>query len=285
MSLPVLQARFIHGTLLVFDSAGGRCLAGVGANYYRPWLFPLYTPRGQIVLREFPFDHPFHTGCFVAQHPVHAGKRVANFWAAPPPREARDEIFVNVGRIACDPEIRTEPHEEGVRITLKCVWRDPNDEPVLDEVRAFEIALAGDATVCDVTSHKIAAHGPVEFPATKFGGIGARLDPRLLPDAGGSVIADEGRRGDASIAHGRASRFVAFEGTPDGASRFGLCLIGADRALPWFVRDYGLVLCNPTWQEPIELAAGESCEIRLRLVAYDGALDAGRVEAWLFPGS
>lgn len=281
MSGPVLQARAVHGTFLVFDSAGGRWLAGVGANYYRPWLFPFYTPRGQIVLREFPFDHPFHNGCFVGQHPVRAGARTANFWAAPPPREARDEIFVDVGRIATDPDVRAEPHGEGMRITLKCIWRDANDQPVLDEIRTFEIALAADATVCDVTSRKLAAYGKIELPATKFGGIGVRIDPRLLPGAGGCIIADEGRRGDASIVHDLLSRFVAYEGAADAASRFGLCLIGRDRALAWFVRDYGLALLNPTWHQGIELAEGESWEMTLRLVAYDGALDARRVEGWL----
>lgn len=280
MSLSVLQARFIDGTLLVFDTASGRCLAGAGANHYRPWLFPLYTPRGQIVLREFPFDHPFHNGCFVAQHPVHAGARSANFWAAPPPRNAQDELFADVGRIATAPDMRAEPQGKGVRVTLQCVWRDADDRPVLDEARSFEFALAGDAVLCDVTSRKLAAYGPLEFPATKFGGIGVRIDPRLLPGAGGSVLADDGRRGDASIVHDRPSRFVACEGTADGTARFGLCLIGRDRALPWFVRDYGLALLNPTWRKGIALGAGECWEMTLRLIAYDGALDARRADGW-----
>jgi len=38
----------------------GRWLGGIGANYYRAWVYPLYTPRGLTVLQEFPFDHPFH---------------------------------------------------------------------------------------------------------------------------------------------------------------------------------------------------------------------------------
>ncbi len=275
-----LLTRTVDGTLLVFEKSIGRCLAGVGANFYRPWLYPLYTPGGQIVLREFPFDHPFHNGCFVGQHPVRVGARTANFWAAPPPREARDVLFVDVGRIATDPNMRAEPCGEGIRITLKCVWRDGNDTAVLDEARTFKIALAGDATVCDVTSRKVAAHGKVEFPASKFGGIGVRVDPRLLPGAGGCVIADKERRGDANVVHGHPSRFVAYEGTADGASRFGLCLIGENRALPWFARDYGLALWNPTWYKGFELAEGKAWEISLRLVAYDGTFDESRIERW-----
>ena len=275
-----LEVRTVSGSLLVFDTASGSCLAGVGANYYRPWLFPLYTPRGQVVLREFPFDHPFHNGCFVAQHPVRAGARTANFWAAPPPREANDEIFVDVGRIACDPDMRVEPVAEGVRVIQKCIWRDANDSPILDEARTLEFTLAGDAAVCDVTSRKVAAYGNLEFPATKYGGIGVRLDPRLLPAAGGCVLADGERRGGASVVHDTPSRFVAYESAGSRPRRFGLCLIGRDSALRWFVRDYGLALLNPTQYEGLALAAGEAWTTTLRLVAYDGALDATRVERW-----
>ena len=73
-------------THLAVHSGSGRCLGGVGANFCRNFVFPLYTPRGLTVLREFPFDHPFHNGLFVAQHPVRVAGRQGNLWAAPPLR-------------------------------------------------------------------------------------------------------------------------------------------------------------------------------------------------------
>ena len=57
-------------------------------------------------------------------------------------------------------------------------------------------------------------------------------------------------------------------------------LLAAER-LASFVRDYGFALLNPTQYEGITLAAGEAWETTLRLVAYDGALEAARVEGWL----
>lgn len=239
------ETRAIPGGLLVF--AGGRCLAGIGANWYRPWLYPLYTPAGAQVLREFPFDHPFHNGCFVGQHPVRAAGRETNFWAVPPAREPNDPLFAHVGRVEVT----------ALELPLvRCTWRDAQGEPVLDEERSFQFTIREDSVACEVASRKVAAYGDLEFPATKFGGIAVRVDAQLLPAAGARIV---GR-------HGEASRFVAYE---NGA--FGLALL-CDGSAPWFLRDYGLACFNPTWEAPRALPRGQSWETRLTLVAYDGAL-------------
>ena len=230
-----LQTREIPSGVLVFDD--GRCVAGIGWNAYRPWLYPLYTPAGRNVLQEFPFDHPFHNGCFVGQSPVLAGGRSSNFW----------DIFSNAGRVEVD----------SLEFPLmKCVWRDAKGEPVLDEERVFKLELRERGTVCEVTSRKIAAYADLDFPPSKFGGIGVRVDPQLLPVAGARIIGK----------HEERSSFVAYAN-----DRFGLALL-CDGVHPWFVRDYGLALYNPTWKTGLRLVKGESLETRLKLVAYDGEL-------------
>jgi hypothetical protein len=239
-----LETRPIPNGVLIF--AAGSCIAGIGRHWYRPWLFPLYTPAGQQVLQEFPFDHPFHNGCFVAQHPVRFNGREANFWAVPPQREPDDEVFANAGRVET---LSLQP-------VLRCVWRAADGAPVLDEERSFTFTVREKETLCEVVSRKTAAYAALEFPATKFGGICVRVEPRLLPVAGASII---GR-------HEAASKFVAYEN-----GRFGLALIG-DGAVPWFLRDYGLASFNPTWKKPLRLEKGATWETRLTLVAYDGEL-------------
>ena len=245
------EIREIPNGVLVF--ADGRCLAGVGRHYYRPWLYPLYTPNGQCVLQEFPFDHPFHNGCFVGQNPVRVGGRQANFWAVPPKRGPSDELFVHVGRV--EAEIAPAASESAAVISLRNVWRDERSGPVLDEHRTYEVSLQQNATLCQVTSRKIAAYGDLEFPASKFGGIAVRVDPRLLPVSGGRIV---GR-------HEAPSPFVAYENATAG---FGLRLEASDATVPWFVRDYGLAVHNPTWQRALRLQRGDAWEISLRLVAY-----------------
>lgn len=241
----MLEARAIANGVLAFHQ--GRCVAGIGWHWYRPWLHPLYTPGGNPVLHAFPSDHPFHNGCFVAQNPVRFDGGEANFWAVPPQRDPDDELFANVGRV----EVMSLEFP-----LLRCIWRAPGGEPVLDEERSYAFEVRERETLCEVTSRKTAAYGDIEFPATKFGGIAVRVDPQLLPVAGGRIVG----------AHDAASRFVAYEN-----SRFGLALLGSDARVPWFVRDYGLVSYNPTWKQPLILERGEAWEMRLTLVAYDGA--------------
>ena len=65
-------------THLVVETDTGRCLGGVGANFYRPLSFVI-TPAGHTVVQEFAFDHPFHNGIFVGQGPVQVGDRKQAF--------------------------------------------------------------------------------------------------------------------------------------------------------------------------------------------------------------
>lgn len=270
-------------TYMVIDRSDGRCLGAMGSNFYRPWVFPLYTPSGQTVIQEFPFDHPFHTGAFVAQNPVIFSGRSANFWAMPPRRSNEDALFHHIGRIEASSLPEIEPHDCGVRFSLQCVWLDEAETPILDELRTVDIFAVEGATVCDMTSRKIATHGPVEYPRTKFGSIGIRVEPRLLPPLGGIVIADNARRGDASVVHEQDSTFVAYENDLAGNGRFGVALSILEPEVrgPWFVRDYGMAIYNPTWQEAITTPEGDHWTIALRILAYDGGLTEDRVRRWI----
>jgi hypothetical protein len=265
-------------TNMVRDRAAGRFLGAVGASFYDVWVFPLYTPSGRTVIREFPFDHPFHNGFFVGQHPVQAGERESNFWAHPPRRGWDDHIFVHVGRVDAPREPETEIIGDAVRFTYASVWRDENEEPLLDEVRTVTFRSTDDATVCDMTSTKTAAYGALEFPRTKFGSIGVRVEPRLLPPLGGVVFADEGRHGAAEVVHEGESDFVAYE-----AEGFGVLLHILDEGVrgPWFIRDYGMAMYNPTWTRSVSTSEGGSWTVGLRVVAYDGELSDERARAWL----
>ena len=269
-------------THLVVQTSTGRVLGGFGANFYRPWVFPLYTPRGLTVVQEFAFDHPFHNGVFVGQNPVEHPGGIANYWAAPPRRSLEDALFaVPPGRMDPDGEIRMAPTADGGAFTLDLTWRDADETPVLRERRSVAIYSAAGATICEMASEKTAAFGPLRFPKTKFGSIGIRVEPRLLPPLGGTVIAD-GTRGDASVAHETDAGFVAYENGDGVGGRFGVLLSRPDPVAggPWFVRDYGMALWNPTWAGAIAVPDGETWRLALRVVAYDGAVDGDRAGSW-----
>ena len=268
---------------MVFDRQTNRCLGGFGCTFYRAYVYPMYTPKGQGVLQEAPCDHPFHTGLFVAQGPVEVGQREANFWVMPPTRRHGDPLWDHVGRMDClePPEIAL--HDRGARFDIGITWRDDHEEPMLDERRILDLRIVSDATVCDVTSQFTAAYGAVDFPQSKHGGLGIRVEPRLLPFCGGDIIGAGNRRGGAEELHGGDSDFVAYENEVTGVGRYGVLLSITEAGVrgPWFVREYGLALYCPTLHKSLRIADGRSLTLSLRVVAYDGTLTEERAAEWL----
>ena len=159
-------------------------MGGVGANFYRPFVFPFYTPAGHTVVQEFAFDHPFHNGVFVGQGPVASRRQRSRFLASPPRRSWTDKVFEKLGRMDTQKDIDITPHTTGVQFVQNVVWRDENEEPLIDEIRTVNLHALADATICDMTSEKIAAYGAATYPQTKFGSIGIRVEPRLLRGMG-----------------------------------------------------------------------------------------------------
>jgi hypothetical protein len=133
-----------------------------------------------------------------------------------------------------------------------------------------------------MTSEKIASYGAATYPQTKFGSIGIRVEPRLLPVMGGIVLGDNERKGDVEVVHEGESDFVAYQNILAGHGPFGVCMtiLNKDVRGPWFIRDYGMALYNPTWTGSVSTLAGESWTVSLRVVAYDGELTTARAAQW-----
>lgn len=281
---------------MVAETATGRLLGGVGHNDLRSWCYPLNTPRGLNVAQEYPFDHSFHNGVFVAQACVVRGGVLSNFWVVHPDWRSPDShVYNHLGQIRHGERAGVTPLPRGYRFTYRATWTGADGGPVLDEERHFDLYDAGDATVCDLTSRKTAAYGDLLFQANKHGSLGVRVQPQLLPPFGGAMIAGAGRelhRGGAEVAFGKERDFVAYEAAPAGLHRFGVCLLvlansagAGDSAAgrgagPWFVRDYGMAMFNATMTDDVTVAAGETWEAALRVVAYDGAVSVDRAGAW-----
>ena len=284
----VANALFGH---LVIETGTNRLVAGVGHNAHRAWTFPFNTPRGLNTVQEYSFDHPFHNGLFVGQGNIRQGERMANFWATLPDwRQTANPAFQHLGQLKYGEPPQMQVEADGAIFTYRTVWNGVDGAPMLDEVRTIRIMAGEDATLCDVTSAKAAAYGPLEFGSTKFGTIGARVQPQLLPLLGGQIIGGkdgELKRGLADeVASGKACDLVAYENELPALGRFGLCLMirentaSANRQGPWFIRDYGMAMFNATMTESISLAEGETWTTAVRFAAYDGPLSWDRAQAW-----
>ncbi len=269
-------------THLVVDTHTNRCLGGIGTNFYRPFVFPFYTPAGHTVIQEFAFDHPFHNGIFVGQAPIKVRDCEAWFWGAPPRRSFTDRLFEKLGRMETQKEIDITPHANGIQFVQNVIWRDNQEEPLLDEIRTVNLYTLSDATVCDMSSEKIASYGNVEYPQTKYGSIGMRVEPRLLPVMGGIVIGDNNCTGKVDAIDDNLSDFVAYQNQLPGHGHYGVFMTILDDGIrgPWFIRDYGMALYNPTQTGPISTPENGSWKISLRFVAYDGELTETRSNDW-----
>ncbi len=269
-------------THLVVDRAAQIPVGGFGAGYYRPWVFPFYTPAGKNVIQAYPFDHPFHNGIFVGANPVYVDGRQANFWAVPPRRKEQDAVFHHVGRMdrADVPWIRVYTH--GVQFVQYSIWRDEQGQPVLDEVRTVTLGVLGDVHLCDVTTCMSAVYGDLQFPATKFGILCVRVEPRLVPACGGRIQADGAREGQQGI-HGIPGRYVVMHNPVWGNGPYGVLMSDPEpeERDPWCVGAYGIVSRNPVlWQERSVPRGTDWC-CSLRVIAFDGAFRDDRIGDWL----
>ncbi len=271
--------------------ATNRILAGVGHNAHRAWAFPFNTPRGVNTVQEYAFDHPFHNGLFVGQGNVRQGGRMANFWAVHADfRQAANPAMNDLGHLRYDRDPQAAATVDGARFAYRTTWLAVDGTPMLDEERIWIVRDLGDATLVEIASAKTAAYGEVECGVTKFGSIGARVQPQLLPMCGGQVVALDGsdvRRGCADeVASGQACDAVAFEAEIPRLGRAGLCLAIAgntaspDRRGPWFLRDYGMAMFNPTMRDAVRIADAATWTVALRCFAYDGAITPERFAAW-----
>ena len=276
---------------MVLGTATGRLLGGVGHNDLRAWCYPLNTPRGLGVAQEYPFDHAFHNGVFVAQARVVRGGVLSNYWVVHPDWRSPDaHVYNHLGQLRYRERAASVPLAHGYRFTYRTTWNGADGRPVLDEVRHFDLYAAPDATICDVISRKTAAYGALSFEANKHGSLGVRVQPQLLPPFGGEIVAGRGeelwRGGADEVAFGKERDFVAYEAQPTGLGRFGVCLqilsnSASDcRTGPWFIRDYGMAMFNATMSDEVVVAEGETWEAALRVVAYDGAVSVARARAW-----
>lgn len=237
----------------------GRLLGGVSAAALRPYVFPLYTPKGTLVLQEAPPDHPHHQG-IVAGLNIQ-GHDLWNAGSFGAPRHVI-ESFVPLS------EQKPELTDAGVALEWAMRWRLESGDELIKETRRVEFSSGENVTLLRWTSRFEAGSSAVELAQTKEAGIGVRVPPHWETALGGSILNSEGRRGEKDCFDRVAPWLAVLSGFGPKA---GVAIVPeAGDDCPWFTRDYGLHVYNPLRHRSILLQPGQPLVWRLSVLAFDG---------------
>lgn len=226
----------------------GIIVAGVNLGYYRPWIYPLCTPSGLNVLREFPPDHGFHNGAFFGHYPVLHDENEHNFWGAPPFRYEDDEIARNVGRLESS-VIKTSCSDTLVSFQINCDWITDNKKLICREIRSINVSSRMKSTKIEIKS-QITNLGSSDllFRKSKCSGHAYRLASQVTDGIDRSLTLN-GCPSSVQEVHERNAYRNCIGISTDLIS---ISLRASDNC-DYFVRDYGLVSANPFLSKSVVL--------------------------------
>ncbi|MCB0112757.1 MAG: DUF6807 family protein [Caldilineaceae bacterium] len=248
--------------------AGDRLLGGYAANALRSYVFPLYTPAGVLVVQEAPADHPHQQG-------IHVGLSVDghDLWNAGSFDKARHQQRMGTPLKELVPQV----DEQGVTLLHTVAWTSIDGDALLHEDRSVRFRLAESVTHVHWRSHFHAVDRPVRIDQTKEAGIGVRVPPHWESYFGGRIRDARGGVGEAACFDGD-SPWLNVEGSAGNGATAGVVIAAASAPCPWFTRDYGEHIYNPSRHSAVELKAGESVTWAVDVIAYDGARTVGEIE-------
>jgi hypothetical protein len=258
-----------------------------------PCLYPLMSPSGTHLTRQYPFvkdvageksDHPHHTGFWF----THGNVNGHDFWHT-------DDCKIVTRRIT-GTKVSQKGDQAAVTFSAELAW-EAKGKPIVLEQRRYDITLAGKTRIVDVTSAMKPAGDNVTFGDTKEGSFAIRTAPslRLVGEvAKGKITNSEGVKDND--AWGKRARWVAYHGPDSAGTPQVIAIFDHNRNLRhptwWHARNYGLLTANPFGIRAFrdksvkesgnfELKKGESLTQRYRLLLHEGSLDSAKVEeAW-----
>lgn len=247
----------------------GKLVAGYNANELRPYVFPLLTPGGVLIMQESPPDHPHHQGLWVGLEVD--GHDIWNAGSFKVPRN-RQEL---TGPLA---DIARTIGDDGVTLSHPVRWVSVDGAELLREQRTVTIRATPDATIVDWRSDWSHPDKPVRLGQTKESGIAVRVPPQWETRFGGRIRNADGDTSEPGC-FDKPSRWLGVEGDAGNGATAGFIMVPQTAPCPWFTRDYGIHIYNPARHSQISLAPGETLSWSVRVLAYDGAKSIAEVDA------
>lgn len=275
----------------------------VDPSQVKPFLWPIMTPKGVLVTRDWPMtpkpaggtdDHVHQRSAWftfgdvipegIAVPNRKPGIEGVNFWEETPVQ----------GRIVCV-SIQSIGHG-GIESTNE--WRMPDGTVILRESRTISLYDLGVGRLIDVQIEFSAPKVPVVFGDTKEGAFGIRIHDQLRTEFGkgkdvpkaNKMSNSFGKVGEKEI-WGRLADWCDMSGEIDGKPA-GVAVFdhpsNPHRAC-WHARAYGLLAANPFGREKskfpdmavrkdrVRIEKGEHLRLRYGIYAHDGDVMTGQV--------
>ena len=300
-SLTAVRASILTSDSVAILDRGRHWTTLIGNGQGRPILFPLRSPAGLAMTRNYPVvsrslagerdDHPHHRSFWFAHGDVNG----IDFWA--------DGHGLDCEIVQTSMTVMPDTASKGVIVATTDDWIGPDGQTVLSDRRRMHFYRDGARRVIDFGVRLFANHGDVQFGDTKEGTLGLRVAGTMKIDAamGGTARSADGRV-DGDV-WGTRSDWVDYSGPVFAmdklqtnsidqldikeASIVGITIhdhpsnFGSPSR--WHVREYGLFAANPFGQsaftggEPrggYTLPAGKQIDLRYRIVLHEGPLDS-----------
>ena len=270
----------------------------------KPILYPIRTKSGKTVTRGFPFaprpneriDHPHHAGLWLNYGDVNGLDFWNNSYAIPVEEKHKYGTIFHKDIL--------ELNEAEGMLSIKAVWRSPDDVDLLEESTQFVFSEEGDTRSIDRTT-TLKALQEVSFRDNKEGMIGVRVTrelelpsdkPAAYTDAKGNLtevmalnnegvngnyLGSEGLTGDD--VWGTRNKWVKLEGNME-TETVSLTIIDHEKNVGyptyWHARGYGLFAANPLGQAifsegketlNFKLNQGESVTFKHRILVHNGS--------------
>ncbi len=259
----------VHYNSRLWVTHDGRLLGGYNAGQLRSYVFPFYSPKGALAIQEAPVDHPHHQG-------IWAGLEVdgMDLWNAGSFSVPRNRQEMAGALADAAPAVTAD----GVTIRHEARWVSVEGAELLREQRTVTFRATAEFTaVCwqSVFSHPDKS---TRLGQTKESGLGLRVPPHWETRFGGRIRNAAGAAGELGC-FDADSAWLNIEGSASGEAVAGVVMAPTSAPCPWFTRNYGCHVYNPARHAAITLSPGEELAWSMTVLAYDGALGTGAVDA------
>ncbi len=234
-----------------------------------PFFFPVNGPSNATVTSMRNGNYPHHSSLFFGCDRVNDG----NYW----------QEGLERGQIISLRADIIESGEDKVVIENECIWRRPNANSPVKDIRKITITAPSKDLFqidFDITMEMLI---DVTIEKTNHSLFSGRMDADLAVTNGGTMVNAEGNRGEKET-FGKASPWIDFFGKR-GDKTEGMAILQHPTnewyPSPWFTRDYGFFSPTPMyWPQngkETTLKKGQIIKLRYRVLIHSGDVVAAKI--------